>query len=311
MRTLVIVNPVGGHGRAGRHWPELRAALDRVLDRWDNQFTLGPKDATRIAAQAVEEGYEMIVAVGGDGTMNEIVDGLVSVGPDGAPRLRRPGMIVSPVRLGTGGDFARLLGLAAHLPEAVAHLAGESASAVDLGFLSFVGTDGAPMHRAFLNIASFGLSGVVDDKVNKSSKALGGRMSFLLGLSRSLLSYRPQPVRITVDEAPFYEGPMVTAACANGQFFGGGMHFAPEARIDDGLFDVVVQTRSGLREVSSIADLYQGRILSWPSVVHTRGKVVEAAPLSHEPVLLDVDGEQPGRLPARFTLLPGALRLKR
>ncbi len=204
-----------------------------------------------------------------------------------------------------------MLGLEAQLPEAVAHLAGEGASPVDLGFLTFERPDGSPGHRAFLNIASFGLSGVVDDKVNKSSKALGGRASFLVGLSRSLVSYRPQPVRIEVDGALLYEGPLVTAACANGQYFGGGMHFAPEAKIDDGLFDVVVQTRSGLREVASIADLYRGRILSWPSVVHTRGKVVEATPLSHEPVLLDVDGEQPGRLPARFTILPGALRLKR
>lgn len=311
MRTLVIVNPVGGHGRAGRQWPELRAALDQVLQGWDNQFTLGPGDASRIAARAVDEGYDMIVAVGGDGTMNEIVDGLVTVGPDGAPTPRRPDLIVSPVRLGTGGDFARMLGLPSQLPEAVAHLSSESATPVDVGYLDFERPNGEPGHRAFLNIASFGLSGVVDDKVNKSSKALGGRMSFLLGLSRSLISYRPQPVRISVDASPFYEGPMVTAACANGQFFGGGMHFAPEARIDDGLFDVVVQTRSGLREVSSISDLYQGRILSWPSVMHTRGKVVEAVPLSHEPVLLDVDGEQPGRLPARFSILPGALRLKR
>lgn len=310
-RTLVIVNPVGGNGRVGRSWPELRAALDRVLDRWDNQFTLGPGDATRIAREAVGEGYEMIVSVGGDGTMNEIVDGLVTMNDAGEPKVLNPEMIVSPVRLGTGGDFARLLGLPVHLPEAVAHLAKPETAPVDLGMVSFYRPDGSRAHRAFLNIASFGLSGVIDNRVNNTSKALGGRVSFFLGLSQSRLTYRPQQVRVTVDGTEFYQGPIVTVACANGQYFGGGMHFAPEAKLDDGLFDIVIQTRSGLREVASITDLYQGRILSWPSVLHTRGKVVEAAPLSHEQVLLDVDGEQPGALPARFVNLPGALRLKR
>jgi YegS/Rv2252/BmrU family lipid kinase len=308
LNTLVIVNPASRNGATGRSWPELRSALDRVLDRWDNQFTLGPGDATRLARQAVGEGYEMIVAVGGDGTNNEVVSGLLA---EGGERVLRQDLVLGVVRQGTGGDFARALGLTGKLPEAVAHLAGEGTRPIDLGVIDYAAHGGDQRQRAFLNIASFGLSGLVDEKVNQSSKALGGTASFMVGLGKALVGYRPEAVRISVDGQPFYEGPLVTCAVANGRYFGGGMHFAPKAAIDDGMFDVVAQVKTGLREVVSIADLYSGKLIDWPSVRSGRGRSVEAEALKNGArVLLDVDGEQPGTLPARFRVLPAALRLK-
>lgn len=307
--TCVIVNPASANGETGRRWDEIRAALDRVLERWQPRFTETRGEATRLARQAVAEGCEMIVSIGGDGTMNEVVCGLFE--PEGTGRLMRPDLVLATVRAGTGGDFARMLGLTHRLPDSVAHLAGERTRPCDLGFLEFEDHAGRRAWRGFLNIASFGLSGVVVAKVNASSKALGGRASFLFGLTRALIGYRPQAVRIAVDGASFHEGPLVTCAAANGQYFGGGMRIASRAEIGDGLLDVVVQLRSGAREVLAIGDLYSGKMIDWPSVRSIRGARIEAAPVTAgDRVLLDVDGEQPGRLPASIRVIPGVVRLK-
>ena len=310
--TRVIVNPASAGGATRRRWPEIQAAIDRMLPSWEPRFTTGPNDATELARAAVHDGVQMIVCVGGDGTMNEVVTGLFAPSDAGiSDRLIRDDVIIAPVRQGTGGDFARFVGLTGRLPKAVEHLCGEATRSCDLGLVEFEDFDGAPKRRAFLNIASFGMSGLVADKVNGTPKVFGGSMTFLVGLGRALAAYRPQRVRLRIDGEPFFEDQMVTTAVANGQFFGGGMHFAPRAAYDDGLLDVVVQSRSGIKEVLSIRDLYNGRIIEWPSAKTGRARRVEAFPVdADDTVLLDIDGEQPGRLPATFRVLPGAVRLK-
>lgn len=311
MRTQVIVNPMSANGATQRRWPELRTALDEVLEDWEDVFTTAPREATTLAREALKDGHQMLVSVGGDGTTSELVTGLFEPGPLGIEdRLIREGVVLGPVRAGTGGDFARYLGLEHKLPQAVAHLAGEATRACDLGVLEYTTHEGELARTAFLNITSFGLSGMVDEKVNGASKALGGTTSFLIGLGKALMAYRPAYVRIRVDDEDLYTGEMVTCAIANGQYFGGGMRFAPEAEIDDGQFDVVVQVSTGLREYVNIRDLYTGRLIDWPTVRHTRGRVIEAWPEQDEPVLLDVDGEPLGRLPAKIWVRPNAVRVK-
>ena len=310
--TFVIVNPASQSGATGKYWPELKSALDNVLSNWDFAFTKAPGDATELSRKAVMEDYEMIVSVGGDGTMNEVINGLFESDVTGEnPRLLRDDIIIGAVRSGTGGDFARLFDLPGRVPASVSHLAGDHTRKCDLGWVNFIAHDGKPRGQAFLNIASFGLSGVVADKINNGSKALGGRISFYVNTLRALASYRRQHVKVTVDEKVFVNEPLVTVAVANGQFFGGGMHMAPNAQIDDGEFDVVSQIRAGAKEILRTSDLYSGRAINWQSVRSSRGKVIEAIPFTDEShVLLDVDGEQPGRLPARFTNFPDAIRLK-
>lgn len=310
--AFVIVNPASANGATGKKWPEMRAALDKVLERWDNAFTTEPGDATRLARQAIQDGYDMIVSVGGDGTMTEIVDGLFEPSEEGiSDRLIRRDVLLAPVRAGTGGDFARHLKLPHRLPESVRHLTGPQTRRADVGLIEFQDHEGRFRRSAFLNIASFGMSGLVDEKVNRSTKALGGTASFLIGLGKALATYRAEAVRITVDGEPFFEGPMITCAVANAEYFGGGMRFAKNAQIDDGLFDVVVHTRAGVKEILSVPDLYSGRMSEWASVRTTRGKEVEAEPLGPDVRgLLDVDGEQLGTLPARFRLVEGAVLIK-
>ena len=310
--TFVIVNPASQSGATGKYWPELKQALDRVLTNWDFAFTKAPGDATVLSRKAVLEDYEMIVSVGGDGTMNEVVNGLFESDEDGSnPRLLRDDIIIGAVRSGTGGDFARLFDLPGRVPDSVSHLAGKNTRPCDLGWVEYINHKGKPAGQAFLNIASFGLSGVVADKINTGSKALGGRISFYVNTLRALVSYRREHVRVSVDDNVFIDEPLVTVAIANGQFFGGGMHMAPNAQIDDGDFDVVAQVRAGAKEVLRTSDLYAGRAIHWQSVRSCRGKVIQAIPFREAAsVLLDVDGEQPGRLPARFSNFHEAIRLK-
>lgn len=314
--TLVIVNPASANGATGRRWPELRRALDRVLSRWDNQFTVEAGDATRLARQGILEGYDMIVAVGGDGTLSEVTSGFFRTSEsteyeDVTREVLREDMILAPVRAGTGGDFARSLELPHRLPEAVRHLERGIDAPCDVGVVTYTRHDARVATRAFINIASFGLSGLVDQKVNTTSKALGGTASFLVGLSRALVSYRPREVRVRVDGQDFYEGPIVTGAIANGQYFGGGMRFAPSAAPDDGQFEVIIQTRTGFREMVRVRDLYSGKVADWAVVRHCQGQTVEIEPLEDVPVLWDIDGEQPGCLPGRVEMVPGAIRVRR
>ena len=164
------------------------------------------------------------------------------------------------------------------------------------------------MH-SFLNITSFGIGGLTDELVNNGPKWLGGKAAFLLGTVRALAAYRNVPVTVSVDGQPFVEGPILNVAIANGQYFGGGMHIAPDASPSDGEFDVVALcdlTRAAA--VGLTQRIYAGTHLTHGGVRHTRGCLIEAAPVfPFRHALIDMDGETPGRLPLAARVLPGAV----
>ena len=180
---------------------------------------------------------------------------------------------------------------------------------VDLGKLAFVATDGSPAVRMFANIASFGVSGVVDRLVNQSGKRLGGKLSFMFASVRATWSYKNQRVQLVFDGTDRAEISINTVAIANGRFFGGGMKVAPAAEVDDGLFDVVSIGDLGMGEVLAMSrKIYKGDHLAMDKVSVRRARVVEAEGIEPGAVIeLDVDGENPGRLPARFEIVPAAL----
>ncbi|MEO8706719.1 MAG: diacylglycerol kinase family lipid kinase, partial [Kofleriaceae bacterium] len=179
---------------------------------------------------------------------------------------------------------------------------------IDVGRLTFVATNGEPAHRMFANIASFGVSGVVDRMVNESGKKLG-RLSFLWATARATWSYKNQRVLLVFDGHDRVEATINTVAIANGRYFGGGMKVAPEAEPDDGIFDVVSLGDFGFGDVlTSGRRLYKGSHLTMEKVSSRRAKVIEAEPIDPAGIVeLDIDGEALGRLPARFELLPSAL----
>jgi len=304
---VLIVNPSAQNGQLGRRWPELGASLRRELGSFEEAMTARPGDATRLAREAVESGADTVVAVGGDGTVNEVVNGFF----DG-DRPRAPGAALAVLPFGTGGDFRKTVGLMGDTRDAARVVAARQTRLIDVGHLELTGRDGAPQTRIFINISSFGVSGLVDEYVNKTSKRLGGRLSFMLATARAGLTYDNQRVRLVFDgdEAGAVDTTIYVVAVANGRYFGGGMCIAPDAQLDDGLFDVVAMGDMGLWDlVRHGRKVYSGDHMGLEKVSHRRARVVRAEPTGTEPVRLDVDGETPGILPATFRLLPGALRL--
>ncbi|HEY3359711.1 MAG TPA: diacylglycerol kinase family protein [Polyangia bacterium] len=308
LRTFLVVNPRSGNGSVERRWGEIASTVREAFGSYEHAFTTGPEDATRIARRALEDGFELVVALGGDGTLNEVVNGFFDAA--GAPV--NPGAALGVIPVGTGGDFRKTLGLPNDIRAAAAALRGRAVLQADVGRLSLVDGQGQPRTRHFMNIASFGIGGLVDHIVNTTSKALGGRLSFFLATARAAIAYRNQPVRLSFDgEAPI-ELRINNVAVANGQYFGGGMHIAPKARLDDGFFDVVaIGDLSALDLALKMRHVYAGTHLDMPKVLYRRARHVKAEPVDPAAkVLLDVDGEQPGAIPSIFELLPGAVRVK-
>jgi YegS/Rv2252/BmrU family lipid kinase len=307
-RTVVVVNPQSQGGRLGRQWPELAKTLRRAF-AFDDVQTTAPGDATRLAREALRGGAERVVAVGGDGTINEVVNGFfdergAAIAPDAAFAL---------VPFGTGGDFRRTVQIPLDASAAAEVIAKDQRARVDVGKLTYT-RDGAPRDalRMFANITSFGVSGVVDRLVNKSKKRLG-RLSFALATLRATWSYHNQRVALVFDDDPAtrVEATINTVAVANGRYFGGAMMVAPDAEVDDGVFDVVALGDFGFGDlVKSGRRIYKGTHLAMDKVTTRRARTVDAEPIEPSAVVeLDVDGECLGRLPARFELVPGALAM--
>ncbi len=302
-RTLVIVNPKSRGGATGRRWPSIEAKLRDTLGAIDVEPTRGPRDAERIAREGVRAGVELVIAAGGDGTASEVVAGIVGAGLGAYAEL-------ALLPLGTGGDLARGLGLEGSLDDAIARIARGKSRPIDAGRAQFWARDGRELTTHFINIASLGVSGLVTQLVNDAPKTFGGRVSFFLGTVRAIARWRAVPVTIRLDGAVVHEGPLHLAAVANGRYFGGGMHVSPEARMDDGVFDLVVfrGARGNGHLLRKFPLIYSGRHLTLPEVTQHRGVIVEAS--SDADLWLEIDGEPLGRAPARFECLPGALRLR-
>lgn len=302
-RTTVIVNPKSQGGRLGKRWTEVAETLGRAFP-FDVALTAGPGDATSLTRAALRDGVERVVAIGGDGTVNEVVNGFF----DDAGAPISPDASFALIPYGTGGDFRRTFGLPTELADAAALVAANHRRKIDVGRLAFVATDGSPATRMFANIASFGVSGVVDRLVNESGKKLG-RLSFLAATARATWSYKNQRVQLVFDGRDRVETTINTVAIANGRYFGGAMMVAPDAEVDDGQFDVVALGDFGFGDlITSGRRIYKGTHLTMDKVTARRARVVEAEPIDPGAVVeLDIDGESPGRLPARFELVPAAL----
>lgn len=303
-RSTVIVNPRAAGGRVGRDWanlePRLRAALgDAQILRTERQ-----EDGMRLAEEAVRSGVRTVFSMGGDGTHNEVLNGVLRAGaPAGSVTLG-----VLPA--GTGGDFRRLMAHGQDLDSMLTELPAASSTLADAGQVWFRDDQGHEQSRYFLNILSFGVAGLVCRLVNRSSKRLGGRISFFMATLEALMQYRPAKLRLTVDgeEKGVFE--VTNIAVCNGRFFGGGMMVGPMARLADGQLEVIVLKAGPLPQVVGLSrTIYQGKHLSSPLVAHFSGKNIQAEPVTDDPAWVDCDGEAPGVAPVRVSVMPGAIKL--
>jgi len=303
-RSKFIVNPASANGSTERLWNRLEQVISKEMGRIDVCFTTASGQAGGLARKALEEGFEMVVAVGGDGTVNEVVNGFFD---SGSPV--NPDAVLGVISRGTGSDFIKTLGIPKKIEAAARTLCGRAVKKCDAGRVISTGPDGEQMERHFINIADFGVGGEAVERVNNTTKAFGGFVSFLYGTLATLVTYKGKRVRIKVDDDFETEKPINTVVIANGQYFGGGMWVAPNAKVDNGLFDVLIlDDMSFLESLLNIPRLYKGTHVEHPKVKCLRGKTVVAE--SDEVVLIDVEGEHGGRLPARFEIIPNSINVK-
>jgi diacylglycerol kinase (ATP) len=306
MKLFVVINPAAAGGRAGKLWPKISRELSAAVGSFESALTTKSGEAVTLVRDAVANGAKTIIAVGGDGTINEAINGLCG-GDKGPPSDVTFGFIMC----GTGGDFRRSFGLPKGVSAAIERLKSGRVQTIDLGRLHYTDANGVLAQRWFNNISSFGFSGEVVRAVNAAriSKIFGGKFSFLWNSFLELRKYQGCKVDITVD-GTIIPQEICTVAVCNGKFFGGGMKMAPHAELDDGSFDVVVVRQNPPLTIFDMRLLYSGAHLDHPNVSVYRGRKIEAKPLSNAPIYLDVEGEAPGSLPATFEVVPKALRIR-
>jgi YegS/Rv2252/BmrU family lipid kinase len=300
-RTWVILNPAAGKGRAEREWPGIAARLREAGITFTQAVTCGPGDARGLAREALRAGAGRLIVAGGDGTLNEVINGLsAAAGP-----LPPPALALLP--LGTGVDFARGLGIGT-IEDTLAALQRGEPHAFDLGNARFRANDGTLRERAFVNVADCGLGPHASAQIGRVDRRFG-RAAYLYGAMQAIAGYAPAFTRITVDDRPIYAAPCGLLAIGNGQFFGGGMRIAPKARPDDGLLDLVILGATDRRTLLGdlLPRVYRGTHLRHPAVHFARGTTitVDAEP----PLPLELDGEIVGTTPATFTILPKRLTI--
>jgi YegS/Rv2252/BmrU family lipid kinase len=303
VKTVVIANPASDNGVTAKRWSQILSVLARKLTDFDYRLTEGPGHATELTRDALASGATMVVSVGGEGTNNEIVNGFL----DSAGRVNG-NAVLGLLPSGTACDFARMLGIPNHLDAAIDVLVQGRPRTCDLGKASFRDHDGQVVERFFLNVADLGIGGETVARMNRSTKALGHLMSYLYGFLVTLAKYRNKPIRLVVDESDLGETIVKGIVVSNGKCCGGGMQVAPHASVDDGLLDLLiignVSRRTVLRHLPA---LYAGKLTERHNVTRMRGRRILVT--SDERVLIDLDGEQPGMLPASFEVVPGAIQI--
>jgi YegS/Rv2252/BmrU family lipid kinase len=302
-KPVVIVNPRSGGGISEKRWAGVVAVLTEGLGAFDTRFTEAPGHARTIAHDESKAGRPLVVALGGDGTISEVADGVVAAGGQAEMGI---------IPRGTGGDFRRSLDIENELFAAAQRVRKSKARKVDVGRIHFVDHQGNQATRHFVNVTSLGFSSVVAERANRKSKRLGGRVSFLSAVVQSLLTYNNAEVAISIDGGEARRMTLLLAAVGNGRFFGGGMKICPEAMLDDGHFDLVTVGDLGRLEVlAKIHRIYSGNHLSMQEVKSVRCRQLQISPAdAKDDIPVEIDGETPGRLPARFEILEGALRLR-
>jgi YegS/Rv2252/BmrU family lipid kinase len=304
MKPIVcIVNPRACGGRADNAWPIASRKLVRQGFEFDTLMTTAPGDGTRLARQAIAEGATTVVAVGGDGTIHEVVNGFYE-----GDRPLNPDARLGILLMGTGSDLIKTFGIPNTDDGAIGVLKRDQAHAVDLARISFLDAQGQPRTSYFINTASAGLTGAVIAKMRDLPGFLGGSAAYLVATVQTLIGYKAFPLQLTVDGVERPEEKAMMVVIGNGRYFGGGMKVLPQASADDGLLDVLILKEQSVPELlMNFPKLYAGTHMSLPFVESVRARKISIA--GTQPLLLEVDGEQPGVTPSTFEVVPQGLKV--
>lgn len=307
---LVIVNPKSAAGSTESRWAEIASELRTHFGAYQVAFTKKHGDGTALALHGATQNRKFIIACGGDGTINEVANGILQSGKD---------IELGVLPSGTGGDFRRTLGIPANAREAAKALRTGVTRLIDAGKVTFFDHKDQQISRYFLNVSSFGLSASIIGRVKTSTSLkwlpndlFRGRASFALSTLQEVLDLNYATVKVKIDEKEEKLLNTINFCVANSRYFGGGMKIAPEAKINDGFFDVInIGDIKQAKILLNAYTLYRGSHLSLPEVKSTLAKRIEVSAASANQIIqLETDGELPGRLPAIYEIVPNALRIR-
>jgi len=306
LKTQVIINPESNQGRTRKRWEQIKEALKSFIKEFKYEFTEKPLQAVEISRAAIKDGTELIVGVGGDGTMNEIANGFFE-----DDRPINPETTLGIVPSGTGSDFCRSLKIPLGLKNALQVITQAPSNMIDIGRVKFKNHSDSEEERLFLNVSDFGIGGEVVHRMNQE-RMKKKASSYFRCLVTTFISYKNKRLRIKIDNVDIPQQEYMIGAISNGRIFGKGMKIAPEASLDDGLFDfVLVEGMKKFEFFRNVYKIYAGTHLSHPKISLIRGSKIDVKPAdSEETVLIEVDGEQVGSLPATFEIIPTSLLVK-
>jgi diacylglycerol kinase (ATP) len=299
LKTKVIVNPVAGARSTRRKWPVISRLLEHIGLTFDFDYTEGVGHAMELARAAASDGYRCLVAVGGDGTVNEVANGILH-------STNAKTTALGVVSTGTGSDFARSAGLERDYTVACTKLTSPKRLFIDVGVVSYR-RDGRTLERFFINSAGAGFDAAVVKETERLPKFFGGTIPYLTGMLRALVTYRNKPIVLKAGGEP-EQHRVLTVCVANGNYMGGGMRIAPDAALDDRLLDVVVIGDMGKLELlKDFPKVYKGTHIDLAKV--SVRQTAELAIESPEAMLVYADGELLGECPATFRVVPKALSI--
>jgi len=310
---LIIVNPASADGATEKNWPKIASDLRTHFGPFSVAFTEAIGDGRRLAAEAAQQGIKLIVACGGDGTISEVANGIIE-----SKKEAELGILPS----GTGGDFRRTLAIPANTREAARTLRDGRSRLIDVGRALFVNEAGERETRFFVNVSSFGMSTAVLERQRSGdatkwlpslgSRKIGSKLSYAAATVQTTLAASISEIYLQLDNEAERRMRVAELAVANARYYGGAMKIAPDAKIDDGLFDVITIGEAGaFRILSNAPRLYFGAHLRMEEVTHSHAKQVVARPQrKDDQIAVELDGEIVGRLPVTFEIVPRALRVR-
>lgn len=303
-KTIFIINPAAAKGALGKTWTSLAKGLRGKIHHFDAAFTQKKGDAIHLTSDAIQKGYEMVVAVGGDGTLNECVNGFF-IGDHPAPKT-----ILGILPFGRGSDLARGLDISRFPEEAIGHLRGTKTKLLDVGKVSWK-ENGKTKTSYFINNAYFGMGPLIDRHAKECPKFFGAWGSYFYGLLRSKLEYKYVTATIQYN-GEVKEHTLCNVVVANGPYYGAGMVANPHAKLDDGQLNITVIGKMGLvSTLEFIPKLYNGTYLSMKEMTtYQSNKFVIKSKDPNKKVAIDLDGDTVAQLPATFEILPKAIQFK-
>ncbi len=305
-KVHVIVNPFSARGQTEKRWETIKAAIRSHFREFKYVFTEKPRQATEIARELLQQGFDLLIGVGGDGTLNEISNGFfhaqsgLAINDEAA---------VGIIPSGTGSDFIRFMKVPREFEKSAAHIKNSANKKIDMGKITYGGGSEKRKTQYFINVADFGLGAEVIRKISGIKSTKRGAFTYYRGLLSTMMNYRSKRVKLTLDDNQQLQGEYLIGAVANGRIFGGGMVIAPQAEPDDGYFDLVlIESMKKLEILANSRLLYSGTIAKNPKVHILRARNIKVE--SPDEVHIEYDGEVGEKLPAEFSIVEKALNFR-